>query len=215
MPTDEDIRKEIVELDNSDESSENERGEEDNDNDTESIIKCAATASKHAIESPYFIARSLPHNALSPCTDMNTQDNAYEFFDKLLQSSIVYDSASNTAEITKPDCLQFIHYYLPGICERDSWDHTPIAAHLWDKKAGSFLADTLSPYVELALKQVGDKYVDDSKHEIEGSLSEDYNKLFQPITTKAGSRLWSIGFSQPDNVFTQLRASYIPASYTI
>jgi len=174
---------------------------------TERIVKCAAVASSRAANSPYFIARSLPHNAISPSTDMNTQENAFEFFDKLLESTVVYDSASDTAEITQPDCLQFIDYYLPGICERDSWDNTPIAAQLWDKKAGAFAAE-LSPYVELARKHPGDKFVDDSKHGIEGSLSEDYDKSFQPVTTKAGSRLWSIGFSEAENVFTQLRASY-------
>lgn len=80
---------------------------------SERIIQCAATASSNAVRKPYFIARSLPHNALSS-TDANTQENNYEFFDKLLQSTVVYDSASDTADITKPDCLQFIHYYLPG-----------------------------------------------------------------------------------------------------
>jgi hypothetical protein len=51
---------------------------------------------------------------------------------------------------------------------------------------------------------------------------EGYGEGYQPLTTKAGSRLWSIGFAEPGNMhgptgvdgggcdppFTQLRASY-------
>lgn len=83
----------------------------------------------------------------------------------------------------------FIYYYyyiFLGIVESDTCDSTPIAAELWDKIAGEGLVDRKTSYVELARKHPGDKFVDDSKHDIEGSLSEDYSKLFQPVTTKLG-----------------------------
>lgn len=45
---------------------------------------------------------------------------------------------------------------------------------------------------------IGDRPRDDCLEEVPGSqCAKGFGKGYQPVTTKAGSRLWSIGFAEP------------------
>ena len=184
------------------------------DDTTERILNHVYESSVMACKEPNGIARSLPFDYLCPL-DQNTGESAHIFFDKLLAAPVVNDSATESNTVHEiPECMQFILFNLPGVVDRDSWDGTPIAAHLWDKYCPSIMYGLMN-FIELARAHPQDKFIENSHEIVQGSQCEEGCSIsYQPITTKAGSRLWSIGFAQPFSEsnskfpFTQLRASY-------
>jgi hypothetical protein len=184
---------------------------EESDAATERILEACWRSARDVQRNPLGFARSAPFDALSP-EDKATSACAHAFFDRMLSASVLSDSASGDVR-AKPECKQFINYNLPGVVERDSWDGTPIAAHVWRTHSSGW-GDPM-PFVELARVHPGDRVEDDSTEEIGGSQCEEgYGRGYQPVTTKAGSRLWSLGFAEPgsqgggDPPMTMLRAAY-------
>ena len=128
------------------------------EDETENILNIAWQYAKETSKNPLHVARSLPHDYFG---NDESEGASFNFFDKLLNSELKYDSSSKAGSESesesgpeKPECMQFIEFYLPGVCNSDSWDGTPIAAKLWDKFCAGW-GEGLLPFVELARKHPG------------------------------------------------------------
>ena len=124
------------------------------ENQTENILNLVWSSAQDTFKNPLHVARSLPHDCFE---NENSEGDSFNFFDELLNSELKYDSASRAGSgsgLEKPECMQFIEFYLPGVCQSDNWDATPIAAKLWDKCCPEWGHGQL-PFVELARKHPG------------------------------------------------------------
>ena len=91
---------------------------------------------------------------------------------------------------------------MPGVVNGHPWDGHPTNAISWDLCWPEF-ADEPVPFLELARAQIGDDPQQNAKVErkIEEDEDEDFEgfqfsgRELQPVTTKAGGRLWSITFA--------------------
>lgn len=186
---------------------------EEPDNATERILAACWHSVQSVQKNPLGFARSAPFNALSS-EDKATAESAHSFFDSFLAAPVLTDSTAEDIDMrAKPECTQFINYLLPGEVKTDSWDGTPVAAEVWKTVCGGW--SDPAPFVELARTHPGDQPEDNAIHELTGSQCDDgYGPGYQPLTTKAGSRLWSISFAEPgsdargDPPFAMLRAAY-------
>ncbi|CAE8627890.1 unnamed protein product [Polarella glacialis] len=159
---------------------------------TETWKSAKATADK-----PLHMARSAPWDYLEP----KANSDAATFLQDLLAAPWQEDSAANDAFLRgAPEGMCFIRRLLPGVVERHDWDHHPTNAISWDVLFPDG-ADEAIPHVELARAHIGDNPRDDAVEQVRGSTAEDYqtNGDYQPVTTKAGGRLWSISFVAPPN----------------
>ncbi len=183
---------------------------------TERVLKDVWRSAQSVGDNPLGMARSATHDILA-ADHADADEEAHAFFDRLLAAPLSLDSATDdpNSVLDEPESTQFINRYLPGVVEKDDWDHTPIAAEKWDTCHCEWGEDELD-YVELARAHPGDRSQDDYAEGLEDSTcDEGSDKGNQPLTTKAGSRLWSIGFAEPADgeaadgtTFTQLRAAY-------
>jgi len=96
--------------------------DKDKRGEPEDIFSEAWLSAKRVRDKPWELARSLPFDCLIPLSE----EYVLPFYDRLLASPLVSDSAQKTFE-GPPHCLQFINFYLPGVVNRDSWDGTPIS----------------------------------------------------------------------------------------
>ena len=102
------------------------------------------------------------------------------------------------------ECDGFVERFLPGVVERDSWDGTPVNGYF---HATERRGDGEVPYVELARAHPGDDPA--SRQGTEGTSAAGFDtKRFAPLTTKAGSRIWSLYFAAPEKDVVAMHASY-------
>ena len=101
---------------------------------------------------------------------------------------------------------QYVDRELLGLVINDSWDSHPTNATPWDEQCLED-GDARIPHVELARCHAGERGL---REDCDGTSAEGYDpKRYVPIVTKAGSRLWSLGFAAPDTQqVTEMRASY-------
>ena len=97
-----------------------------------------------------------------------------------LNAPVLQDSLSDALVTGQPELCSFIDRLLPGVAKLHEWDHMPTHAEFWDVH---FLEECDGP---LPFSEVSRSFPDAPTP---SGLS--------PITTKAGSRLWSISFVTP------------------
>lgn len=86
----------------------------------EKVFKSVYLSAEAVQENPLFLARSMPFNYLSQVD--NSGSTSFAFFDCLLSSSLLHDSAIDRSLVdSKPECMQFIEFYLPGVVDCDPW----------------------------------------------------------------------------------------------
>ena len=106
-----------------------------------------------------------------------------------------------------PRHSQYVDRRLPCFVIDDSRDSHPTNATPWDEMRDlNAKINVRIPHVELARCHAGEEGLREDCH---GTSAEGYDpNKYVPIVTKAGSRLWSLGFASPDTQVTELRASY-------
>ena len=181
----------------------------------EKVITVAHNYCHQAVQHPEFLARSLPWDYLAPAGDVNLE--GLQLLTRLLALPVVEDSAHDDTCSAAPEHLQFIERFLPGVVQGDSWDSMPITAKTWQVDHGDW-GGSNAPIVELSRVDTTDRTrrpTDDFTEGIDGSTAEGYlRSKMEPLTTKAGSRLWQISFVAPEGegegegVSATIRAAY-------
>lgn len=176
----------------------------------ERVLYTAWESAKEIAALPLHMARSAPWDYLRP--NVGHKD----FLENLLSSKCCDDSVVDSTFLSgAAENAQFIQRYLPGVVNGHPWDGHPTNAISWDLCWPEF-ADEPVPFLELARAQIGDDPQQNAKVErkIEDDEDEDFEgfqfsgRELQPVTTKAGGRLWSITFAAPGGSVKGLRAAY-------
>eukprot|EP01049_Picozoa_sp_SAG25_P011597 SAG25_NODE_1439_length_3023_cov_1.781806_2_plen_306_part_00 len=175
----------------------------------EKVFSAAVARAKEAADQPLGMARSVPWEYFHTDVDGGSPGTATAsggapaldgaaFLTELLSAPADEDSVHSAALLEGPPrSRQFANRHLPGDVRLHSWDHHPTNASLWEVEHPEGCDDWM-PTVELARAHPGDLPQDDCSDGLPGSVQESYPKgKFAPLTTKAGSRLWSIGFVAP------------------
>ena len=174
---------------------------------TEAIFEAAWTSAEKTADHPLGYARSAPFDFLDGTGP--DADGGAAYLAQLLAARVVADSeavAQTTAPrlVTgAPECEQFIERFLPGEVNRHPWDNMPTNAKRWDREWAEY-SDGPTAYVELARRHPGDAAADDADTD-----GNDYDRrAYAPLTTKAGSRVFSVSFVAPGGAAATLRACY-------
>ena len=160
------------------------------------------------------MARSVPWHYFQAAGDAF---DAASFLKLLLRAPADEDSVHNAQLLSgPPQSSQFADRHLPGNVRQHPYDNHPTNAMLWDFDTAEH-STRMRPTVELARAHPGDLSQDDCTHGVAGSIQESYPKgEYAPLTTKAGSRLWAVGFvapPKPDQGEAEATAQVLRAAY--
>ena len=174
----------------------------------ERVLESAWKSSQECAKSPLGMARSAPWDYLRPDVSVSHSD----FLHGLLVKPYSEDSGVNSAFVGEPpEKKEFIERHLPGVVEGHPWDGHPTNAISWDVHWPEGVDEPI-PFVELARAHVSDDPTQNAQMQMEDSDAEEYlPREYQPVTTKAGGRLWSISFAAPNSQAAEvsgLRAAY-------
>eukprot|EP00435_Cladocopium_sp_Y103_P047466 s2330_g13.t5 len=173
----------------------------------ERVLHTAWESAKEIAASPLHMARSAPWDYLRP--NVSHED----FLENLLSSKCCEDSVVDSTFLSgAAENAQFIQRYLPGVVNGHPWDGHPTNAISWEFCWPEFVDEPV-PFLELARAQIGDDPQQNARVErkVEDDEDEDFefsSRELQPVTTKAGGRLWSITFAAPGGSVKGLRAAY-------
>ena len=157
---------------------------------------------------PAGIIRSSPWDGLGR---KGAKIDRFSFYDTVFNETaalLLEDTFANKNILSGiPECKQFINRYLPGVVLRSDDNGMPTNAELWNK---IFECGDFRPYIEVARAYPDLDTREAGKHaSVKGTSAENHPDEYQRITTKAGSRLWGIGFSSPGgNDVDTLKAAY-------
>ena len=174
--------------------------------DFERILQTAWASARETAKRPLHMARSAPWDYLRPEVPADHKD----FLKNLLGAKVCEDSALESSFLAgAPERMDFIQRHLPGVVEGHPWDGHPTNAISWEFDWPDFVDEPV-PFVELARAQMGDDPKQNAPvKKVDGFDVSDFSpKYFQPVTTKAGGRLWSISFALPGGEVKGLRAAY-------
>mmetsp|Transcript_11957 Transcript_11957/g.35944 ORF Transcript_11957/g.35944 Transcript_11957/m.35944 type:complete len:831 (+) Transcript_11957:68-2560(+) len=100
------------------------------------------------------------------------------------------------------ECEGFVERLLPGVVEADGWDGCPVNGYFHDK-----IPDNGRRFVELARKHPGDEPA--SRKGTRGTSAEGFDAdKYAPLTTKAGSRIWSVYWASEGGSVAAVHAAY-------
>ena len=129
-----------------------------------------------------------------------------QFFTTATLSDVVFDSEEKGTIKGNPESYQYINRFLPGVVKKCTIDGTPIAAEKWEHE---FYEDSgVGSFTEIARCNPGNDLIHNSRDYIgedknghnlpidDKILNDESAGRYEYITTKAGSRLFSIGFAQ-------------------
>ena len=173
----------------------------------ERILRTSWDSAKHVAAAPLDMARSAPWDYLKP----QSSSSHSVFLEKLLSECTSEDSVVNSDFLCGgPERQEFVERHLPGVVNGHPWDGHPTNAISWDVFWPEGVDEPI-PFVELARSHTGDDPRQNAEV-AEDSTAEDYSmREYQPVTTKAGGRLWSISLAAPSTSgvdMTGLRAAY-------
>jgi hypothetical protein len=178
--------------------------------DNERIILETQKSADNVISSKanlFDFARCLPWDFFSQDSSRTDDSTQHDFLCRIFSSPCIVDSCSMETEKIRglPQCFQFVYRTLPGVVIMHKAHDYPTTAIMWDKIK-------VKSYVEVARKHPGDN---PTQNELITIPKIKYDaKTVAPVTTKAGSRLWSISFASPSTEgassveVTDLCASY-------
>jgi hypothetical protein len=181
----------------------------------EKVLHTAWTYANQITENNDYIidfARSAPWDCFSPCTGAG--DTAGTTLLKIMASNCFFDSCVIATDLLNkpPECNQFVERFLPGVVNRCAFYGYPKSCINWATEWPDY-SDKPRPFLEYARIQSGDLDKDNDDSEYTKEFDFD-GKLFSPVTTKAGSRLWSISFSDPTDLETGVnRITTMNAAY--
>jgi hypothetical protein len=181
---------------------------------TECVLRAAWESASETARQPNGVVRSVPWDAFSE--PMHRREHSADVVQGLVQrvlaSALVADSAPEALVSSQPECTQFIRRFLPGVVEAHPVDGTPVNAVKWDTVRDDM--SNIIQHIELARRHPGDRLEADCTRGISGSSADGYSEVgpgasrYQPVTTRAGSRMWALCFGEPGGAVTTLCASY-------